>query len=78
MKQPVRRKLSIDRPINDTDIWVVTIAGKKRRYIGGMIGLKQAFDKDVGDYAYDYIIYNNGDIDSLKDSARIFLEEITK
>ena len=50
MKQPVRRKLSIDRPINDTDIWVVTIAGKKRRYIGGMTGLKQAFDKDVGDY----------------------------
>lgn len=35
-------------------------------------------DKDVSDYAYDYIIYNNGDIDSLKDSARIFLEEITK
>ena len=50
MKQPVRRKLSIDRPINDTDIWVVTIVGKKRRYIGGMTGLRQAFDKDVGDY----------------------------
>ena len=50
MKNPVRRKLSIDIPINDTDIWVVTIAGKKRRYIGGMTGLKQAFDKDVGDY----------------------------
>ena len=50
MKKPVRRKLSIDRQINDTDIWVVTIAGKKRRYIGGMTGLKQAFDNDVGDY----------------------------
>lgn len=50
MKQPVRRKLSIDRQINDTDIWVVTIAGKKRRYIGGMTGLRHAFDKDVGDY----------------------------
>ena len=50
MKKPVRRKLSIDRHINDTDIWVVTIAGKKRRYIGGMTGLRQAFDKDVGDY----------------------------
>ena len=50
MKQPVRRKLSINRQINDTDIWVVTIAGKKRRYIGGMTGLKQAFDNDIGDY----------------------------
>ena len=50
MKQPVRRKLSINRQINDTDIWVVTIAGKKRRYIGGMTGLRQAFDNDIGDY----------------------------
>ena len=50
MKKPIKRKLSIDRPINDTDIWVVTIAGKKRRYIGGMTGLKQAFYKDVCDY----------------------------
>ena len=53
MKQPVRRKLSIDRPINDTDIWVVT---GKRRYIGGMTGLKQAFDKDVGDYVCKVVI----------------------
>jgi hypothetical protein len=50
MKQPVRRKLSIDRQINDTDIWVVAIAGKKRRYIGGVTGLRHAFDKDAGDY----------------------------
>ena len=56
MKQTVRRKLSIDRPINDTDIWVVTIAGKKRRYIGGMTGLKQAFDNDVGDYVCKVVI----------------------
>ena len=35
---------------------VVTIAGKKRRYIGGMTGLKQAFDKDVGDYVCKVVI----------------------
>ena len=56
MKQPVRRKLSIDRQINDTDIWVVTIAGKKRRYIGGITGLRQAFDNDVGDYVCKVVI----------------------
>jgi hypothetical protein len=28
----------------------VAISGKKRRYIGGMTGLKKAFDKDVCDY----------------------------
>ena len=35
-------------------------------------------DRDVGNYAYDYIIYNNGNIDSLKDSAKVFLEEVTR
>ena len=65
MKKPVKRKLSIDRPINDTDIWVVAIAGKKRRYIGGVTGLRHAFDKDVGDYVCKVVmrfIYKRGDL----------------
>ena len=50
MKTTKGRVFRIDREINDTDIWVVSIAGKKRRYVGGKTGLKLAFDKDVGDY----------------------------
>ena len=50
MKTTKGRVFRIDREINDTDIWLVSIVGKKRRYIGGKTGLKQAFDKDVDNY----------------------------
>lgn len=33
-------------------------------------------DANLEDYNYDYIIYNNGSIENLKDSAEVFLEEI--
>jgi len=33
-------------------------------------------DAEVENYNYDYIIYNNGTIDNLKDSAYIFLKSI--
>lgn len=35
-------------------------------------------DGSVYDYAYDYVIENNGTLDDLKDVARLFVEEVNK
>lgn len=52
-KQPIKpnpnKRLTIDRQINDTDIWVVEIKGYKR-FIGGFSELNRQFEKQNNDW----------------------------
>ena len=44
IKPNLNKRLTIDRQINDTDIWVVEIKGHKR-FIGGFSELNRQFEK---------------------------------
>ena len=54
MKKPIckpnpNKRLTIDRQINDSDIWVVEIKGM-RRFIGGLTELNRLFEKQNKDW----------------------------
>ena len=54
MKKPIckpnpNKRLVIDRQINDADIWVVEIKGRKR-FIGGLSELNRQFEKQNKDW----------------------------
>ena len=44
------KRLNLDRPINDEDIWVIKIDCEQSRFIGGITALNCQFEKQNNTY----------------------------
>ena len=50
MAKQRQKKFSIDREINDTDIWVIEVIGLPYIYVGGITDLKRIFNNQDKDF----------------------------